>query len=89
MSIKTDSWKRPLPSAVDDCANVTCGYEQQLEFVFKPNDATPEQVQEWYDTELKWWADKQFTIIWIACGVQISALAFMGAIMLLNGYLFS
>ena len=48
--MKTDAWKRPLPSAVDDCANVTCGYEQQLEFVFKPNDATPEQVQEWYNT---------------------------------------
>ena len=87
--MKTDAWKRPLPSAVDDCANVTCGYEQQLEFVFKPSDATAEQVKDWYETELKWWGDRQLSIVAIATVVQISALGFMALIMTLNQWLFS
>lgn len=61
---------------------------QQLRFVFKPRDATPEEVEDWYETELKWWGEKQFKIIIIATIVQISALGFMAAIMLLNGVLF-
>tara|TARA_B100000579_G_scaffold386276_1_gene357880 strand:+ start:94 stop:330 length:237 start_codon:yes stop_codon:yes gene_type:complete len=65
------------------------GYEQQLEFVFKPQDATPEQFEEWQETELKWWADKQFPIIWIACAVQLSALGFMAFMMMINQYLFT
>ena len=28
---RVDAWKRELPSAVDDAANVMSGYEQQLE----------------------------------------------------------
>ena len=61
---------------------------QQLRFVFKPRDATPEEEKDWYETELKWWGEKQFKIIIIATIVQISALGFMAAIMLLNGVLF-
>ena len=33
--MKKDVWKRDLPSAADDCANINCGYEQQLQFNFK------------------------------------------------------
>ena len=33
-------------------------YEQQLQFTFKPKDATPEQIAEWHEKEGKWWADK-------------------------------
>ena len=51
-------------------------------------DATPEEVEEWYQKELKWWADKQFPIVWIACFVQLTALGFMFSVMLLNHYLF-
>ena len=83
-------WKRweTVPSAVDDAADVMSGYEQQLELVFKPADATPEEAQEWQEKELKWWADRQFPIVWIACFVQLTALGFMGAIMLLNQQVF-
>ena len=67
-------WKRELPSAVDDAADVMSGYEQQLTLnLNKPKDATPEQFEEWQEKELKWWADRQFPIVWIACFVQISA----------------
>ena len=83
-------WKRweTVPSAVDDAADVMSGYEQQLELVFKPADATPEEAEHWQETELKWWADRQFPIIWIACFVQLTALGFMGAVMLLNQQVF-
>ena len=52
-------------------------YEQQLEFTFKPRDATPEQIAEWHEKEGKWWADRGLTIIAIASVVQFSALGFM------------
>ena len=80
-------WKRweTVPSAVEDCANVTSRYEQQLELQLnKTKEATPEQFEEWQETELKWWADRQFTIIWIACFVQLSALGVMAMIMMIN-----
>ena len=63
-------------------------YHQQLNLNFKPRDATPQEVENWYNTELKWWGEQQFKIIIIATIVQISALGFMAAIMLLNGVLF-
>ena len=85
-------WKRcktvSTPSAVDDAANVMSGYEQQLELHFTPRDATPEEAQEWQEKELAWWAERQFPIVWIACFVQLTALGFMGAIMLLNQQVF-
>ena len=59
-------WKRwkTLPSAVDDCADITSGYEQQLELQLnKTIDATPEEVEEWYQKELKWWGDRQLNIV--------------------------
>ena len=84
-------WKRwkTLPSAVDDCADITSGYEQQLELQLnKTIDATPEEVEEWYQKELKWWGDRQLSIVAIATVVQICALGFMFSVMLLNSYLF-
>ena len=79
-------WKRwkTVPSAVDDAADVMSGYEQQLELHFKPRDATPEEAQEWQEKELAWWGDRQLMFVTIAVIVQMSALAFMGAVMLLN-----
>ena len=83
-------WKRweTVPSAVDDAADVMSGYEQQLELVFKPADATPEEAQEWQEKELAWWGDRQLMFVTIAVIIQMSALAFMGAIMLLNQQVF-
>jgi len=52
-------------------------YEQQLQFTFKPKDATPEQIAEWHEKEGKWWADRSLTIVAIASVVQFSAMGFM------------
>ena len=84
-------WKRwkTVPSAVDDAANVMSGYEQQLELHFKPRDATPEEAQEWQEKELAWWGDRQLMFVTIAVIIQMSALAFMGAVMLFNQSYFS
>jgi len=84
-------WKRweTVPSAVDDAADVMSGYEQQLEIVFKPADATPEQIDEWQEKELAWWGDRQLHIVAIAVVVQMAALGMMGAVMYLNQIAFS
>tara|TARA_B100001113_G_C20790496_1_gene483643 strand:+ start:355 stop:624 length:270 start_codon:yes stop_codon:yes gene_type:complete len=83
-----DVWKRDIPSAVDDAADVMSGYERQLEIVFKPADATPKQQEEWQEKELHWWGERQLLIVAIAVVVQILALAFMGSVMLMNSYFF-
>ena len=84
-------WKRwkTVPSAVDDAADVMSGYEQQLELHFTPRDATPEEAQEWQEKELAWWGDRQLMFVTIAVIIQMSALAFMGAVMLFNQSYFS
>ena len=84
-------WKRwkTVPSAVDDAADVMSGYEQQLELHFTPRDATPEEAQEWEEKELAWWGDRQLMFVTIAVIIQMSALAFMGAVMLFNQAYFS
>ena len=84
-------WKRwkTVPSAVDDAADVMSGYEQQLELHFKPRDATPEEAQEWQEKELAWWGDRLLMFVTIAVIIQMSALAFMGAVMLFNQAYFS
>ena len=84
-------WKRwkTVPSAVDDAADVMSGYEQQLELHFTPRDATPEEAQEWQEKELAWWGDRQLMFVTIAVIIQMSALAFMGAVMFFNQAYFS
>jgi|TARA_B100000085_G_C18241601_1_gene390169 hypothetical protein len=85
-------WKRwkTVPSAVEDAANVMSGYETQLSLnLNKPADSTPEEAQEWYETELKWWGDRQLHIVAIAVVVQLAALGFMAAVMLFNQAYFS
>ena len=76
-----DAWKRRQ-------ASLPIEYPTQPQFVFKHRDATPQEVEDWYETELKWWGDRQFKIVIIATIVQISALGFMAAVMLMNSYLF-
>lgn len=44
---------------------------QQLEFVFGPRDATPQEQKEWIEGELKWWGDNQLKIVAIAALVQV------------------
>ena len=78
----SDPWKRP--SAVDDAADVMSGYERQLELQLnKTVDSTPEQVKEWQEKELDWWAEKQLSFVAIASIIQLSALGFMFLVMFL------
>ena len=43
----------------------------------KPRDATPEQIKEWHEGELKWWGDRALMFVAIASIVQFSAMGFM------------
>lgn len=79
-----DPWKRP--SAVDDAANVMSGYEQQLELQLNATvDATPEQINEWQEKELNWWAEKQIPIVAFMAVVQLVMFGGMLLTMILIG----
>ena len=69
---------------MDDAADVMSGYERQLELQLnKTVDSTPEQVKEWQEKELDWWAEKQLSFVAIASIIQLSALGFMFLVMFL------
>ena len=83
-------WKRweTVPSAVDD--GLRCYVRIRNSIIIKSKQTSrrnPEETQEWYETELKWWGDRQLHIVAIAVVIQMSAL-FMGAIILLNQQVF-
>ena len=50
---------------------------KQPGIAWQPEEASPEVIKEWHDTEGKWWADHALHTIVIACLVQFGALAFM------------
>lgn len=50
---------------------------QQLEFVFGPRDATPEEQKEWIEGELEWWGKYQLKIVAIMALVQVGMFGFM------------
>lgn len=37
----------------------------------KTVDATPEEFEEWYETELKWWADIQIPLVAVMAFIQL------------------
>ena len=78
----TDPWKRSLPSAADDAANVMSGYEQQLEINFKPAEATKEQIEKW-EENLNWWAKIQLPAVAVMSIIQLSMLGLMAMTMYL------
>ena len=79
-----DPWKRP--SAVDDAANVMSGYEQQLELQLNATiDATPEQINEWQEKELNWWAEIQLPLVAFMAFVQLAVFGGMLLTMILIG----
>lgn len=80
--MKQDVWKRDLPSAADDAANVMSGYEQQLEFNFKPAKATKEQIEDW-EENLNWWAKIQLPAVAVMSLIQLSMLGLMAMTMYL------
>lgn len=49
----------------------------ELGIRWTPDEATPEQIKEWHETEGKWWGDRAMKFVFIASIVQVSALAFM------------
>ena len=51
-----DAWKRRQKS-------LPIEYPTQTQLLFKHRDATPQEVEDWYNNELKWWGDKQFKIM--------------------------
>ena len=40
-------------------------------------EATPEEVEEWFQTNLKPWADKSLTIVALASVLQFCSIGFM------------
>ena len=53
-------------------------YEHQIPLLLnKPRDATPEEMEEWQETEGKWWADRQLNIVAIMSVVQVVMLGLM------------
>tara|TARA_B100000945_G_C20372324_1_gene592805 strand:+ start:67 stop:249 length:183 start_codon:yes stop_codon:yes gene_type:complete len=40
-------------------------------------EATPEQIKEWNDTELKWWGDNALKFVIYASILQVGTLLFM------------
>ena len=71
--MKTDSWKRP----VEQKRKIDPEYSQQLELVFKPEDATTEHINHWQETELNWWAERQLGFVAMVSLIQLTALGFM------------
>lgn len=79
----SDPWKRPT-GGQDRHLDELWGYEQQLELQLnKTVESTPEQVKEWQEKELDWWAEKQLSFVAIASIIQLSALGFMFLVMFL------
>ena len=80
--MKQDVWKRNLPSAADDAANVMSGYNTQLEINFKPAEATKEQIEKW-EENLNWWAKIQLPAVAVMSIIQLSMLGLMAMTMYL------
>ena len=79
----SDPWKRPV-GGQDRHLDELWGYEQQLELQLnKTVERTPEQVKEWQEKELDWWAEKQLSFVAVASIIQLSALGFMFLVMFL------
>lgn len=89
---KKDSWGRELPSAVDDCADVTSGYQQQLSFNFgtQVRDATDEQIETWYEEDffMKGDFDVMKLFVFVPAVIQVVVFGMMLAVMYLNTILF-
>ena len=64
------------------------GYEEQLQLVFGPRDATDEEFNKWQENELKPWAERQLPIVAIMAVVQLVMLGFMFAVMGINQIIF-
>lgn len=50
---------------------------RQMGIRWSPNEATPEQIKEWHETENKWWSDRALSFVAIASVLQFGTLLFM------------
>ena len=74
--MKTDSWKRP----VEQKRKIDPEYSQQLELVFKPEDATTEHINHWQETELNWWAERPLGFVAMAL-IPINSIRFYDVVL--------
>ena len=44
---------------------------------WRPDEATPEQIKHWHETESKWWADRALTFVGYATLVQVTMIGLM------------
>tara|TARA_B100000575_G_C23000096_1_gene576292 strand:+ start:510 stop:779 length:270 start_codon:yes stop_codon:yes gene_type:complete len=81
-----DSWKRPVEVEISELPQ---RYPQQLEFQLnKTIDATPEEFEEWQETELNWWGERQIPIVAIMAFVQLFVFGSMLMAFVLIGEVF-
>ena len=81
----TDAWKRPTEEPnLDDPKQMKLDFTtpdlktaQQQGIRWVPENATPEQVKEWHETEGKWWGDRVLMFVIIASLIQFGAMGFM------------
>ena len=66
-----DSWKRPIFKDVESLPN----YSKKEKVIYNTFDnlpnATPQEIKDWYESELKWWGDRQILIVAIMAFVQL------------------
>ena len=75
---KQDPWKR------NKASTVTVYPQQEALLLNKPRDATPEEFDEWFKTELAPQANKQFKLIIVATVLQAFSWLCVMAILYLN-----
>jgi len=54
----------------------------------KTRDASPEEFLQWQETELNWWADRQFNIEALMSVVQVAVFGFMLLMFYVNTKIF-
>ena len=52
-------------------------YQQQLQLLFTPRDATPVEHKAWQEGDRTWWADRALHFVAIASVVQVVMLGLM------------
>ena len=66
-----DTWKRPIFKDVESLPN----YPKKEKVIYNTFDnlpnATPQEIKDWYESELKWWGDRQIPIVAIMAFVQL------------------
>jgi hypothetical protein len=51
-------------------------------------NATPEEFDEWQQTELNWWADRQLSIVALMSVVQVAVFGLMLLVFYINSKVF-